>query len=887
MKKIFLIALLSSFLYAEEREWAFSSEECLIDSTRELGSVKSLANVFTLDFDIKVQDYKKSEGMGMVCSWGNGYDNGWRLTIRPSSGAYHAVFSLGNTEKKRRSVRFVGALSTNVVSHLTVTFDGTNVKLYRDGALNAAAQTCGIGRAKPASFAFGGARHGIAFYPFSVSKVKISPRVKSDEEILARYEEVVKAEDRSKIYKRYKADKAMKDGKYLEAVSFYAPLYEEACLEETPRRVEVAFAYADALALAGKVDEAKEVWKKIAMSNDLPPYFTREAASKAGISDPRPSAPYPSTDQWQAKGKIDCVFFVANNGDDSAEGTKEKPLATISGALERIRSYRGEKGWPKNGAAILIRGGRYKMDSTVVLGENDGGEENAPLIISSWKGEDVILDGAKEISSWRKANEEEIKSLRGDAKKNVIVADLTEAEYGIIEPLKSYGFGLKGGGLVDLIADGDVMTLARYPNSGFAFVEEASTNGSFRASFEDLSGWENECDVFVTGYWNNFWSDRTLKVESIDSNGMVTLLRSERGKKTIVKKGAAVFLTNALRALDTQGEWFFDRKARKVFVWPKKDVKRWSLGLQKTPAIKLDRTKNVIINGLVVEGFSSTAIMMNDVSDIFVKNSTVRNCSRVGIKSNGKRVRIEGCSFYSLGRTAVDIHGGSRKTLERGDNIVIDCEAWDLGRYWRTYSPAVHTTGCGIDIVGNKFHDLLSSAIRADANDVRVISNRVWRCVLESDDQGAFDIYANPTFAGVEIAYNHWSDIGDGDIAKTGQAAVRLDDIVSGVVIHNNHFVRSSRGIFGAVQMNGGRRNFVDSNVFEDCRLDVSMQSRSDKRWAELLKKFQSTFSSPVYRERYPGFDKLPTASPANYIWRNAIKNVKRTCRPLSLYENL
>ena len=184
--------------------------------------------------------------------------------------------------------------------------------------------------------------------------------------------------------------------------------------------------------------------------------------------------------------------------------------------------------------------------------------------------------------------------------------------------------------------------------------------------------------------------------------------------------------------------------------------------------------------------------------------------------------------------------------------------------------------GCGLDVENNYFHDLLTSAFRIDANDVRVVSNRLSRCVLESDDQGAFDIYANPTFAGIEIAYNLWEDIGAaGAIAPTGKAAVRLDDIISGVVIRRNRFVRCGRAHFGAVQINGGRRNFVDGNVFVDCPLDVSVQSRTSDYWKKALGKHQATFDSPVYRARYPGFELLPSAPQENFIWRNELIGVR------------
>ena len=888
MKSIFIAAVFCSVnVFAADRVWNFSPEKSEITRTQNLGCVKEAAGPFTFEIDITPLACQKPKGEGMVCSWGNGYDNGWRLVLKPAGTAYHASITFGNTASQRRSVRFVGLFATNELARLAVAFDGSKVALYRDGVLNAFADIQAVAPARPASLAVGGERYGIAFYPFKVGRIKITSDVYSPETIASSYEKAVPEESWSEAYRRAKADVSFRMGDYAQAVKQYAWLYEKLCSDNSLRRAEVAFAYADALAASGKKEDAIPVLEKIAGAKDLPPYLTREAANKAGMAIPSPERPIPTADDFRPSEKTDCVFFVSVAGDDNNEGSSSRPLATINGALARLREYRKDNPWPKGGAQIALRAGRYEIKDSIEIFNGDAGLENAPLKIGACNGEKVVLDASMEVSGWRKPKQEELERMPDEAKGHVVVADLPLSKYGEIPALKPYGYGRPGGLMVDLAADGELLTHARHPNSGFAFVEEGSTNGVFKATFEDLSGWEKESDVFATGYWWNFWSDRTVPVAEIDSaTGEIALIegeprRSVNKPRHRIKKGGAVFLTNSLRALDRPGEWFFDRKERKVFVWPNKEkIDRWTIGLFDKPLFLLRNTRFVVLHDLVIEGGSANAVEMDGVDNVMVQRCLIRNFSRKGIACAGEDVRIEQCKLHGLGRGAIHLHGGNRAELVHSGNIVIGCEAWDLGRHWRTYSPAVHATGCGIDIVGNTFHDMPSSAIRADANDVRVISNNVYRCVLESDDQGAFDIYANPTFAGVEIMYNTWRDIGGGDIAKTGQAAVRLDDIVSGVVIRNNHFINCSRGIFGAVQINGGRRNFIDGNIFENCKLDVSVQSRSDKRWNAELEKFAWTFASPIYQSKYPGFKDLPAASAANYIWRSVLINVNRSCRP-------
>lgn len=883
----YVVAIASALclsLFSQEYSWSFRETEQYTVSARTFPSV-ALKDAFTLELRLSPMAFKEAKGEGMVCSWGNGYDNGWRLVFTKARGGYRSTFSLGNEDGKRGSVRYVGVLSTNEWTTLTVTFDGAHVNLYRDGVWNATAdRPNGYASARPARFVLGGARHGISFFPFDCSRVALLPRALSADEIAARYEASVPESEWTDSFRRRNADADFAAGRFAAAAEKYAVFYRDARKAATPEFSEIGFAYAEALVKSGRSGVAKAVFREIASAADLPHYITREASEKAGMPDPHPPAPFPSTSAWTSGVRAACVYVVATNGNDAASGTPDAPLATVREAVARIRARTGAEGTSAGGFQILLRGGRYAMMETVELTAADSGVHGAPLYIRSWPGEEVVFDGACEVTAWRAPEEAELRRMVPAARAHVRVADLPEARFGELSPLRPYGFGRSGGKMIDLSEAGRLLTPARHPNHGFAKVSE-SRDETFIADFGDLSGWENEKDVFATGYWWNFWSDRTVAVSSINpADKTVTLKAGEPRKKAdgkAIRKGAAVFLTNALRALDAQGEWYLDRNARRLYVWPHSaSASRFALNTFGGTFFRLSGTRYAVFENLVFEGTCSTAFVMDSVSDVWVKGCTFRMCGRGGVRASGSRIRIDSCRFYDLGRGAISLSGGSREKLERADNMVVDCEAFDLGRHWRTYSPAVHTTGCGIDIVGNRFHDLPSSAIRADANDVRVVSNRIWRCVLESDDQGAFDIYANPTFAGVEIAHNVWEDIGGGDIAHTGQAAVRLDDMICGVVIRDNRFRRCGRGIFGAVQINGGRRNFIDRNEFVECRLDVSVQRKKETQWTRLCRRYSDIFASPAYSERYPGFSLLPSAPPKNYVWRSMLKDVSLSIRP-------
>jgi len=131
--------------------------------------------------------------------------------------------------------------------------------------------------------------------------------------------------------------------------------------------------------------------------------------------------------------------------------------------------------------------------------------------------------------------------------------------------------------------------------------------------------------------------------------------------------------------------------------------------------------------------------------------------------------------------------------------------------------------------------------MRLEGNDITVEYNEISHVVNESDDQGGIDIYYNPSYRGIVIRYNRWSDIKGG--TRHGAAGVRLDDMISGVTIFGNIFERCGALHFGGVQIHGGKDNIVENNLFFNCEAAVSFSSWSEERWIKELE-------SPVIKKK-------------------------------------
>jgi hypothetical protein len=213
------------------------------------------------------------------------------------------------------------------------------------------------------------------------------------------------------------------------------------------------------------------------------------------------------------------------------------------------------------------------------------------------------------------------------------------------------------------------------------------------------------------------------------------------------------------------------------------------------------------------------------------------------------------------------VNGGDRRTLTAGNHVVENCTVSDISRIKRTYAPSVHLDGCGNRVAHNFFERIPSSAMRIEGNDHLIELNRISHVVQESDDQGGIDMFGNPLYRGVVIRWNHWSDITGG--TECGAAGIRLDDMISGIVVHGNVFERCGAVQFGGVQIHGGKENLVDGNAFIDCFAAFSFSRWDDSRWLKSIEPFLEQAAGETYSSRYPELARIKSEANVNFLSRN------------------
>ncbi|MHC1768414.1 MAG: right-handed parallel beta-helix repeat-containing protein [Verrucomicrobiia bacterium] len=638
---------------------------------------------------------------------------------------------------------------------------------------------------------------------------------------------------------------------------------------------------------------AEAAWRRIIQDRSLPDW-QRTIAQRRFDEAERAGKGLPARDPEAYRTRLPelpkpgVVFHVGSDGDDSGDGSQAKPFASLAKARDAVRAIKRANAGslPKGGAQIAIRAGVFQLDEPLTLTAEDSGTPEAPVVFQAQPAGAVVLEGGRTVRGWRPVSDSGVLSkLDPGIRARVLEASLKEnkiADWGDATDLKRRP---------ELFVDGRPQTLARWPNDGFVHTGdilgqdkfkvwgsiEGCRDGKFRFVEDRAKRWVDEPDVRLYGYWFWDWYEEYQKVAAIDAEqGSFTLAKpySSYG----YRKGQRYFAVNVLRELDRPGEWYLDRQGGRIFWLPEDGIElaraRIVLSVAAEPFITFENVRNVTLLGLTFQEARGDGIRIKGGADCLVAGCTLR---RLGgdaiIVEGGNHHSIFGCRMHTLGCGAMRVNGGDRRTLSPGGHVVENCTVSDIARIKRTYAPAVHMDGCGNRIAHNRFERIPSSAMRIEGNDHLIELNQVRHVVQESDDQGGIDMFGNPLYRGVVIRWNRWSDITGG--TECGAAGIRLDDMISGIVLHGNLFERCGAVLFGGVQIHGGKENVVDGNVFIDCHAGVSFTPWDKARWEKSTESFAEQAGREPYSTRYPALAHLKTEPNVNFISRNVLFGCK------------
>lgn len=264
-------------------------------------------------------------------------------------------------------------------------------------------------------------------------------------------------------------------------------------------------------------------------------------------------------------------IWVAPDGVSGAAGTGEAPVASLAEALRKVRELRRTRSPDvRAGAEILLKGGTYRLQDTVVLRPEDSGTEDSPTIVRSAEGEIPTLSGGLRLTEWKRA-ETLPERMPAEARGRVWVADVPWFRG---RPLEFRQLWINDRKAVRARRpDGDDMYRLVAWNKA---AEEAEIPSAALARVSDV----REVELVI----HQMWEIAVLRLRTVAGDGGSAWVTFQDPEGPIQfehpwpppivdaarpEKNSAFFVANAPEFLTEPGEWWLDRREGRVYYWPR------------------------------------------------------------------------------------------------------------------------------------------------------------------------------------------------------------------------------------------------------------------------------------------------------------------------------
>lgn len=261
-------------------------------------------------------------------------------------------------------------------------------------------------------------------------------------------------------------------------------------------------------------------------------------------------------------------IWVSPKGNNANAGTKEKPLADIGLALRKARELRrlADPSITK-GISIILKGGVYSLSEPLFIRPEDSGTAESPTIFKAAPGETPVLSGGITIRNWQKAIAN-IAGLPAEAQGKVWVANAPEIWDDVVDFRQLWVNNVKA------VRSRDVKIGTMNRILSWNHKEETCWIPKPSADISKAKGME-----MLIHQW---WAIANLRVKSVETQGDSAKLSFYQPESRVQSEhpwpapwiskttgNSAFFLSNAIEFLNEPGEWYLDKRNRKIYYWPR------------------------------------------------------------------------------------------------------------------------------------------------------------------------------------------------------------------------------------------------------------------------------------------------------------------------------
>ncbi len=427
-------------------------------------------------------------------------------------------------------------------------------------------------------------------------------------------------------------------------------------------------------------------------------------------------------------------IYLSPGGDDSNPGTREKPVATLNAARDRVREYRKNAG-DNQPSGIIAMAGEYFMFSPLLLTADDSGTPDHPLEIMAEKGSKVIFMGGVE--------------LRG-------IEIVSEKLWKVFVPQVAWYDSY----FEQLYVNGKRATRARTPDSGFYIVKKVAESVLIRGegalpqlAVQDiqlgkdgaqcLRNFTNEDfrDGEVTFYHK--WDNTMKHIAGFDdSTGSIRTIGTGMQPWNQIDSLSRYFIDNIGSGLDAPGEWYLDRTGWLYYV-PRE--------------------------GETIETTTFVAPVLKDF--ITIRGDSLSGKKAANIRFENLSFRFAGYTLPAAGNEAMQAASpvGATITLDFADNIeFLNCEASHTGTYAFWFRRAC--SNC--TVIHSWLHDIGGGGVKIGETLIRPDTLQITHNIVIDNNiiTGCGKVF--PSAAGIIIFNAHDNRLTHNEISDLGYTGI-------------------------------------------------------------------------------------------------------------------
>ncbi len=519
-------------------------------------------------------------------------------------------------------------------------------------------------------------------------------------------------------------------------------------------------------------------------------------------------------------GQAGCAktFYLRPGGADGV-GTPAAPFGSFDAAKEAVRAAVRDASLPPGRVEVVVLDGTYPVKKTLSFSKEDSGTESHKVVWRAATRGGARLTGGIPLPPLRPLapDDPNLSRVRPEARANVMVADLKSAgvkNYGVV---KASGIG---GAFMELVWDGRLQTLARWPNEDYTGIASAEQRGKdangkklparwFVAKDDRVATWADEPEPYGNGFFYYTWAANRVAFASID-RATKRIEQKGSGSRYGYSKSGFWFGFNLLCELDAPGEYYIDRSLGRLYFWPPSRGDAAEAELTRTvDLLSAADVSHIAFDGFAFENCRGVALIARNPLDMQVVGCTFRNIGARAVDlRNAALSRIAGCDIAWCGAGGVAVNGGDPDRLEGARSSVENCHIHHFALSELTYTAAVFVSGCGVTVRNNTIHDGPHGAIRLSGREHDISWNEIHSVLLECGEMGVIYAGRDWTLCGNRITANYIHDIYNP--RSQFNRGVMLDDGAAGFTVTSNRFARVPIGVSLS-----GVGNVVENNLFE------------------------------------------------------------------------